>query len=524
MNINATLLLVLVSCISKMGYQGLRWLRLLLWLAPMAALIVEGQNVTERDFFRNGNDACPCLTNDTITDVAAEDLTDTLLGLLGSVNPYSYGIGCGTHDAETASCTDGSCAFDPNIAPQKESCDRAYCERSFCYVNPNTCSLLFRRSQFFPNSQRFYSYATCWDVDSFVSNSRIRSLENRTFKVGLNSNSGGWVGAFRHPPQQFEGPLSLWFGPVVDFAIAAASRGNFRIKLTTPPSFLANRSLIYFGSSSFDFCVYATSLGYLDFCLAQYTITDQRAITADWLILNSQELNLVVQLQTQLSNWDDFKESLSLVFAPFQVQTWLFVVFFVIPFLGALMVIHEYNHPGSSYPAKHNVIVKENKRRSIERVEERRVPYYQHITRAIYINLLSVLQQNYVHTVVSYGAMMNLLGISFFILTIIAVCKYMMLTVCRQLGHKSRNLTSCSSCYTDTANLAAILTQQAQKSSISNLADVMSAKLRICSERKNLETIRALYPEIDDSNLVVDPIELGGDGKNIACHLGRDIS
>lgn len=188
------------------------------------------------------------------------------------------------------------------------------------------------------------------------------------------------------------------------------------------------------------------------------------------------------------------------------------------------MVIHEYNHPGSSYPAKHNVIVKENKRRSIERVEERRVPYYQHITRAIYINLLSVLQQNYVHTVVSYGAMMNLLGISFFILTIIAVCKYMMLTVCRQLGHKSRNLTSCSSCYTDTANLAAILTQQAQKSSISNLADVMSAKLRICSERKNLETIRALYPEIDDSNLVVDPIELGGDGKNIACHLGRDIS
>jgi len=61
--------------------------------------------------------------------------------------------------------------------------------------------------------------------------------------------------------------------------------------------------------------------------------------------------------------------------------------------------------------------------------------------------------------------------------------------------------------------LAAILTQQAQKTSVSSLTEALRANYRICSERKNLETVRALYPEIEDRHLVVDPFELGGDGK-----------
>ena len=399
--------------------------RLLLRLASIAALFINGQNATERENFKHGNEACPCLTNETVSDIRTEDLTVSLLESLGDVDPYTYGIGCGAYDAATHSCiTGGLCTIDPNLAPQPSSaCDQSYCGRNFCYIDPKNCSLLNRRSQFFPSSDRFYSYASCWDVDSFVSTVRIQSLSKKIFKVGFNSNSGGWVGAYRNPRLQFEGPVSLWSGPTVAFAVEAAKRADFQLMLTTPPEFLRNGSTSYFGTSSFDFCVFATSLGYLDFCLAQYTITDIRASTTDWLVLNSQDLNLVVQLQDQLSNWDSFKESLSLIFAPFKVQTWMFIVFFVIPFLGALMVVHEYNHPGSSYPAKHYVIVKKNEERGIEYVEERGIPLYQHVGRAMYINILSVLQQNYVHTVVSYGAMMNLLGISFFILTIIAVCK-----------------------------------------------------------------------------------------------------
>jgi hypothetical protein len=44
------------------------------------------------------------------------------------------------------------------------------------------------------------------------------------------------------------------------------------------------------------------------------------------------------------------------------------------------------------------------------------------------------------------------------------------------------------------------------------LEDALKASYRICSERKNLETVRALYPEIQDSDIVLDPIDLGGDG------------
>ena len=65
----------------------------------------------------------------------------------------------------------------------------------------------------------------------------------------------------------------------------------------------------------------------------------------------------------------------------------------------------------------------------------------------------------------------------------------------------------------DTANLAAILTQQAQKTSIASLEEALAANYRICSERKNLETVRSLYPDIEDRHLVVDPVSLGGDGK-----------
>jgi hypothetical protein len=396
---------------------------LLIGILSIAVLAVKGQNASEIEAYKRGNEACPCLTNETISSLSAEDLSESLLAALGSVDPYTYGVGCGTHDSGTAACTGGACTLDPNLAPQPVACDNSYCQRAFCYVDPKKCSLLSRRSDFFPDADRFYSYATCWEVDFFVSTARIQALDNKTFKVGFNSNSGGWVGAYRDPSMHFEGPLSSWSGPAVSMALEGAARAGFQIKLTVPPPFLKNGSLVYFGTSSFDLCVYATSLGYLDFCLAQYTITDKRAATTDWLLLNSQDLNLIVQLQKELSAWDGFKESLSLVFAPFKVQTWLFIVFFVVPFLGALMVIHEYNHPGSSYPETHNVIVRDNDEKGMESVEERRVPYYQHVSRAIYINILSVLQQNYVHTVVSYGAMMNLLGISFFILTIIAVCK-----------------------------------------------------------------------------------------------------
>ena len=62
------------------------------------------------------------------------------------------------------------------------------------------------------------------------------------------------------------------------------------------------------------------------------------------------------------------------------------------------------------------------------------------------------------------------------------------------------------------ANLAAILTKKASLTTIGSLDDALKANYRICSERKNLETVRALEPRIEDHHIVVDPLDLGGDG------------
>jgi len=58
-----------------------------------------------------------------------------------------------------------------------------------------------------------------------------------------------------------------------------------------------------------------------------------------------------------------------------------------------------------------------------------------------------------------------------------------------------------------TANLAAILTRKVQATTIGSLEEALAAKYRICSERKNLETVLSLYPNIDKSLLAVDPVD-----------------
>jgi len=82
--------------------------------------------------------------------------------------------------------------------------------------------------------------------------------------------------------------------------------------------------------------------------------------------------------------------------------------------------------------------------------------------------------------------MLNLLGISFFILTIIAVY---------------------------TANLAAILSQKPSFVTVSGIEEALSRGYRLCSERKSMEIVRALYSNLTtDNDFVVDPADLGGDG------------
>lgn len=398
--------------------------------------------------FQRGVPQCPCLKFGDLPSLT--NISERAKDFFGeNIDLEVFGFGCAQHEQNATVCNDG-CIEGSNIVPPPIDCDRTWCERSWCWVDPDNCDLLTRSSVNFPDANRFYSYAACWNMDSFTSNSRLSSLERRVLKAGFNSNSGGWLGAYgtAHPGsnvdkgKHFVGPASRWSGPVVSFVTEAARAGNFRINITEPEDYLLPHSQAHFqSSSSFDYCVYSVSLGYLDFCVAQYTVTDTRATATNWLLLGSQDIHLVVRTDEQVEGWQQFVDSTKTIFQPFTGETWLFIVFLVIPLLGGLMVVHEWGHAGSGFP-KQESVVEVNYDQNIEEIKERKVPQYKHLVRSIYIGYLSVLQQSYAQSVVTYGAMMNLLGISFFILTVIAVYTVssdgMMLT---SAGVRTCNLT-----------------------------------------------------------------------------------
>jgi hypothetical protein len=446
----------------------------------------------------HGNSLCPCLTSETIGRIKQKDLTEHIVSKFpSSYNISEYGIGCFPHDMKTINCE--------QCSNKRSDCEIAkYCTLHFCYINPNSCELTNSRSVFFPNSQRYYSYATCNDIDSFTSDEKIKSLNGQTFRVGLNSNSGGWQGSYSSEGKQYIGSVNSWSGPTFEFAVEGALRGGYKMNFVEPPHFLNNRSKEFFNSSSsFDLCIFATSLGYLDFCLAQYSISYKRAISTDWLVLGSQDLYLIIQLQGISSDFEYFLMHLQTIFKPFTPGVWFLIIALVIPSFAWFMLYHEYGYPGSAFPAYQDIF--SSKDTSGVKIGE--LHFSLHLLKSMYMTVLAVFQQGYGHSVMTVGAKLNLLGLSFFVLTILAVYTANLAAVSK---NESMSIPfPNSNTYLLTPK---ILGQAASLRSVSNLEDAIKANYRFCSERKNLEAVRAQYPKIHDINLVVDPRHLGGDG------------
>ncbi|CAB9497408.1 glutamate receptor [Seminavis robusta] len=441
--------------------------------------------------FREGSPLCPCLPALPLTvddrDLANPNLENHLGKLFDSP---TYGVGCGAHDVKTPLCLEESnyCDRAKHMVPSPFGCDMSWCSRSWCFVDPLNCTLASRRSSAFAHSNRHYSYATCGHMDIFTHVQRFKALEGQIFKVGFNSNSGGWLGAYNKDKQHYQGPIDNWSGPVVDFVIQAARIGRFQMEITPPPPTLWVHSVEYFESeSNFDFCVYAASLGYLDMCVAQYTITERRAASTDWLTLGSVGIYLIVNRDADNGrDLNYFFRSIATIFSPFTPHTWLFICAFVIPILGILMVVHERGRgASSSYPTE-EVVLMTNDKTGESMIKKIPIPIYMSIIKSIYVAFLAVMQQTYDPAVSTLGAMLNLLGIAFFILTIVAVY---------------------------TANLAAILSHNVENVVVSNLDDAIAAGYRFCSERKNMESVLNVFPTLDRNRFVVDPPEIGGDGE-----------
>ena len=453
-----------------------------------AAAAINNNNDNTRELQELGNDpllvplggdpSCPCSNIGDFSPVTREDLREDFQETLAHANLTSFGFGCLTHDLNTTrQCI--NCP-NPQLCP--------WCTRSWCYVDPDKCNLLHNRGTAYKNltKLRFYSYATCRNADSYTYTTRLAGLVGKTFRVGINHHPGGWLGAYHEDALQYAGPLEKWSGPVVDLIRVAQAVGQFNMELVAPPAFLKERSTIV-GLNYFDECIYAASLGYLDFCVGTYAVTNHRATLADFVVLSTTDFFLVVKGGEPQPFLIEMETNVSTIFLPFRRQTWLLVVCCVIPLLGVLFLVNEYGKMGSIYPKESSVLIETTERSNREEPKEefvvRRVPVYRHVIRSIYTSFLSVLQQGYDNSVVSCGSMLHLMGFSFFLLTLIAVY---------------------------TANLAAILTRQADKVDVSSFDDAVRQGYKLCAIRE-AAFIAIQNHGVSPTTFISDPL-IGGPG------------
>ena len=427
-----------------------------------------------------GDDLCPCLSQEELAAynrlVTQEDIDN-----LGDekASSRSYGSECLAHDQGTRRCSNLEDCIKK--FPLPDDCKNSWCRRSWCYVDPNNCGLLHSTSTQYPDLA--YSYSTCGFLDSFSSFDKLSSLQGKTLKVGFNANSGGWKGAYNR-----NGHFALdnlWEGPLVEFVKDAALLGGFELETAAPPEWLKNASKAYFGGSSLDLCVYATSLGYLDMCVASYSITTKRAsIVGSFFEVGSNPVYMVTFADQGDAGVDSFINHVMTIFKPFTPASWLIIVVFVLPCLGLGMLFHEYGVAGSAFPSfRERQFTNRHTGEVVTKTEK--IPLAKQVLKAIYMSFLSFTSESYDVSVITIGGKIHLLGIFSFLILVLAVY---------------------------TANLAAILTTTAQTTSVSTIEEAVQAGYSFCATRTMADAL-IQSNNIDPSLFVPDPISEGGDGK-----------
>lgn len=140
----------------------------------------------------NGDPTCPCLSAQELEDYFS---TTTRSGLIyhkgfnfsetlgGGIDPAAYGVGCQPHDLNATACNSEACV-DSTLPQAKCAENQQWCQRSFCFVDPDNCDLLHSPSLYYRH--RYYSYATCGFMDYWTASKRVESLRGDTLKVAFN--------------------------------------------------------------------------------------------------------------------------------------------------------------------------------------------------------------------------------------------------------------------------------------------------------------------------------------------------
>lgn len=404
----------------------------------------------------SGDPNCPCLEgpfnltmdfpipNDDYYDYIQETILSGTSSTLSS-----YGAGCKAHDEISGYCEWKQKKCE-SMLPKKQDChDLEWCSRSWCYVETTSCALRSSLSSLFEEME--YSYATCGDMDSFTGNALISSLQGKTIRAAFNSNTGGYLGAYNK-----EGSFALnneWTGAIVDFVSTAAVAGGFDIEVVAPPEFLREEAIKFFNStSSFDFCVYATALGYVDLCVGEYTLTNDRIVASQWFEYVTHSFYLVTFMQKPESVLKVFWDEASTLLKPFQWRVWLVIFFLFMPFMSLIILYFDYGRSDGAFPS----------------TDKKDLPGY--IAKSLYEVFLSLFV-GYGGPVVSRAGKAMLLGIGFFNLLIVAVY---------------------------TANLAATLNFNNLEPKVVSLEDAYAQGYRVCGERASIHLLNTTYPILNE--------------------------
>ena len=354
-------------------------------------------------------------------------------------------------------------------------------------VDFRTCELQNRPSQvaFDINfGRRHYSYAACRYPDTFHRD--ITHLNDQVLKVAFLNNDGGWKGVYSDSAEDFT-PSDTWRGPTVDFLRTAAQMSGVKSQVMAPPAMLTKAAKQFYRReiNNMDLCVYATTLGFLDICVALMLIDNSRASTTDWIIISTFELYLVVKNDDPKSIVEQLKRNTELIFRPYKATTWLFMALFVIPVFGMLLLYHEYGQSYSIFPEVRSVMVHDKMDSNCStRIDEEMVPMHEHIVSATHKAFLASNEATYGSPIYSTGGHLTLLGFTFFILLNYSVY---------------------------TANLTAMLTYELNKTPIRSLDDAINKRMRLCAQRRVIQWIQRQY-KVNLNSFAIEPTDEGGDG------------
>ena len=423
----------------------------------------------------NGDAKCPCISYDKKNKLSPKTNLSEYLGQ--NIELAYYGVNCARHDMNSTKCSYlKNCDI---TSSNNDDCTRDGCQLPWCYVDVDNCDLVSSKSTLYKNAH--YSPATCGFIDTKLNPYDTSRLQGQTFNAALLSNTGGWAGAYN--PEGHFAMNDLWYGPLVDFMIHATAVGDFNFNYTRPPEWLQNYAQDYFDSNSmFDYCVYAISLGFLDICNAAFTLTPERTEITPFFKISNRQVHLFIKAAPVVPIWQEFVENLPKIFLPFDTWAWCAIIAYLM-ILGLIMLIFEYNAPGSVYPREVACYYKRDDDKPV--IEMRNVPKANYAIRSMYRSLLAFCEQSFGQNVYTVEGKILLLAISFFIMMVIALY---------------------------TANIAAILTTNIQKSRINTIQDAINQGYNFCAHRNIVPRMVELYG-MDEKLFVPDPIELGGDGK-----------